>query len=76
MAAFLNPKGYGDGAITGFYFAEASSSGGGGVELDDRALSHATGVFPLPRLKLDTSPTRDPIPIAEHGIPAEHSVSP
>ena len=29
---------------------------------------HVTGVFPLPRLKLDRSPTRDSIPTAEHGI--------
>ena len=72
----LNLKGYGDGAITGLRSAGVDSSGGGGAKLDDGALLHITGVFPLPRLKLDRSPTRDSIPTAGHGIPVEHVVSP
>jgi len=48
---------------------EIGSSGGGGAELDGRTSLRATDVFPLPRLKLDRSPTRDSIPTAEHGIP-------
>ena len=48
----------------------------GGAELDDRVLLHVTGVFFLPRLKLDRSPTRDSEPTAGHGIPAERGVSP
>ena len=74
--AFLNPKGYQDGAIAGFCFAGAGSSGGGGAELDDGALLHATDVFPLPRLKLDRSPTRDSIRTAGYGVLAERSVLP
>ena len=76
MTAFLNPKGYGDGAITGPCSAGVGSSGGGGAELDDGASLHVTGVFPLPRLKLDRSPTRDSIPTAENGISAERGTSP
>ena len=55
---------------------ELGSSGGGGAELDDGALLRATGVFPLPRLKLDKSPARDSVPTAGHGIPAERGSSP
>ena len=72
----LNPKGYGDGAITGFHSAGVDSSGGGGAELDDGALLRATGVFPLPRLKLERSPTRDSVPTTGCGILAEHGASP
>ena len=72
----LNPKGYGDGAIAGLRSARVDSSGGGGAELDDGALLHVIGVFPLPRLKLDKSPTRDSVPTAGHGIPAEGGASP
>ena len=64
----FNPKGYGDGAIAGFRSAGVDASGGGGAELDDGVLLRATSVFPLPRLKLDRSPTRDSIPTAEYGI--------
>ena len=76
VAAFLNPKGYGDGAIAGPCFAGVGSSDGGGVELDDGASLHITGVFPLPKLRPDMSPTRELIPTAGHGIPAERGVSP
>ena len=72
----LNPKGYGDGAIAGLRSVGVDSSGGGGAKLDGRASLRATGVFPLPRLKLDRSPTRDSIPTVGHGVPAERSVSP
>ena len=75
-AAFLNPKGYGDGAIVGPCSARVGSSGGGVAELDDGASLHVTGVFPLPRLKLDRSPTRDSVPTAGNGIPAERGASP
>ena len=67
----VNPKGYGDGAIAGLRLAGVDSSGGGGTELDDRALLRATGVFPLPRLKLDRSLARDSVPTAGHGMSAE-----
>ena len=70
------PKGYGDGVIAGLRSAGVDSSGGGGAELGDGASLHATGVFPLPRLKLDRSLTRDSVPIAGHGVPAERGVSP
>ena len=46
------------------------------MELDDGASLHVTGVFPLPKLRLDRSPTRDLIPTAGHRIPAEHGASP
>ena len=72
----LNPKGYGDGAIAELRSAGVDPSGGGGPELDDGALLRATSVFPLPRLKLDRSPTRDSVPIARCGILAERSASP
>ena len=72
----LKPKGYGDGAIAGLHSTEVDSSGGGGAELDDRASPHATGVFPLSRLRLDRSPTRDLVPTYGHGIAAERGVSP
>ena len=71
-----NPKGYGDRVVAGLHSARVDSSGGGGAELDDGALLRATGVFPLPRLKLDRSPARDSVPAAEYGIPAERSASP
>ena len=71
-----NPKGYGDGVVAGLRSAGVDSSGGGGVELDDRALLCATGVFPLPRLKLDRSLARDSVPTARHGILVEHGASP
>ena len=74
--AFLNPKGYGDGAIVGPCSTGVGSSGGGGAELDDGASLHVTDVFPLPRLKLDRSPTRDSVPIAGCGILAERGASP
>ena len=72
----LNPKGYGDGAIAGLCSTKVDSSGGGGAELDDGALLRGTGIFPLPRLKLDRSPTRDSVPIARCGILAERGASP
>ena len=72
----LNPKGYRDGAIAGFCFTGAGSSGGGGAELDDGASSCATGVFLLSRLRLDRSPTRDLVPTAGCAIPVERGVSP
>ena len=72
----LNPKGYGDDVVAGLRFTGVGSSGGGGAELDDRASLRATGVFPLPRLKLDRSPARDSIPTAGYGILAEHGASP
>ena len=72
----FNPKGYGDGAIAGFRSAGVDSSGGGGAELDDGALLRATGVFPLPRPKLDRSPTRDSVPTTGCGKLAERGVSP
>ena len=55
----LSPKGYKDGAIAELCSVGVDSSGGGGAELDGGVLLHVTGVFPLPRLKLDRSPTRD-----------------
>ena len=76
MGVLLNLKGYGDGAIVGLCSIGVDSSGGGGAELDDRALLRATGVFPLPRLKLNRSPTRDTVPSAGHGIPVERDASP
>ena len=72
----LNPKGYGDGAITGLRSTGVDSSGGGGAELDDGVLLRATGVFPLPRLKLDRSLARDSVPTARYGILAERGASP
>ena len=72
----LNPKRYGDYVVAGLRSARVGSSGGGGAELDGRASLRATGVFPLPRLKLDRSPARDSIPIAGYGILAERGVSP
>ena len=74
--AFLNPIGYGDGAIVGPCSAVVGSSGGGGTELDDGASLRVTGVFPLPKLRPDRSPTRDLVPTAGHGIPMERGVSP
>ena len=71
-----NPKGYGDRVVAGLHSARVDSSGGGGAELDDGALPHAIGVFPLSRLRLDRSPTRDPVPTAGRGIPVEHGVLP
>ena len=58
VAAFLNLKGYGEGAIARLCSAKVDSSGSGGAELDDGASSCATGAFPLSRLRLDRSPTR------------------
>ena len=75
-AAFLNPKGYGDGAIAGPCSAGVGSSGGGGAELDNGVSLHVTGVFPPPKPRPDRSPTRDLIPIAGHGILAERGASP
>ena len=72
----LNPKGYRDDAVTGPHFAGVGSSGGGGAELDDGVPLRATGIFPLPRLKLDRSPARDSVPTAGYGILAEHGASP
>ena len=66
-----NLKGYGDGVVAGLRSAGVDSSGGGGEELDDGALLHITGVFPLPRLKLDRSPTRDSVPTTWHGMSME-----
>ena len=74
--AFLNPKGYGDGAVARLCSAEVDSSGGGRAELDNGVSSCATDVFPLSRLRLDRSPTRDLVPTAERGIPMERGVSP
>ena len=74
--AFLNPKGYGDGAIAGPCSAGLGSSGGGGAEVDDGASLHITGVFALPRLELDRSPTKDSVPIAGNRIPAERGTLP
>ena len=71
-----NPKGYGDGVVVRLRSAGGDSSGGGGAELDDGALLRATGVFPLPRLKLDRSPARDSVPTAGYGILAEHGALP
>jgi hypothetical protein len=75
-ATFLNPKGYGDGAIAGLCSARVDSSGGGGADLDDGAPLCATGAFPLSRLRLDRSPTRNLVLIAGQGIPAERGASP
>ena len=71
-----NPKGYGDGVVAGLCSTRVNSSGGGRAELDDGASLHATSVFPLPRLKLDRSPTRDSVPTAGCGILAERRASP
>ena len=71
-----NPKGYGDDAVAELCSAEVDSSGGGGAELDDGASLRTTGVFPLPRLKLDRSPTTDPVLATGHGMPAERGASP
>ena len=71
-----NPKGYGDGAVAGLRSAGVDSSGGGGAELDDGAPPCATGAFPMFRLRLDRSPTRDLMPTAGHGIPVECGASP
>ena len=76
VAAFLDLKGYGDGAIAKLCSAEVDSSGRGGAELDDGASSCATGVFPSSSLRLDRSPTRDLVPTAGRGIPMERGVSP
>ena len=76
VAAFLNPKGYRDGAIARPYSTGVGSSGGGGAELDDGASLHVTGVFPLPKPRPDRSPTRDLVPTAGHGIPTERGASP
>ena len=71
-----NSKGYGDDVVVGLCSVGVNSLGGGGAELDDGALLHATGVFPLPRLKLDRSPAKDSIPTAGYGILAERGASP
>ena len=76
VAAFLDLKGYGDGAIIGLRSTGIDSSGGGGAELDDGASPRATGIIPLSRLRLDRSPTRDLVPIAGGGIPVESGMSP
>ena len=65
--ALLNPKRYRDCVVTGPRSARVGSSGGGGAELDGRASLRATGVFPLPRLKLDRSLARDSAPTAGCG---------
>ena len=72
----LNPKGYGDDVIAGLRFAGVGSPGGGGAELDDGVSLRATGVFPLPRLKLDRSPARDSTQIDGCGKLAEHGALP
>ena len=72
----LDLKGYRDDVVAGLCFARVGSLGGGGAELDDGALLRATGVFPLPRLKLDRSPARDSVPTARYGILAERGASP
>ena len=74
--AFLNLKGYGDGAIARLCSTEADSSRRGGAEPDVGASSCATDVFPLSRLRLDKSPTRDLLPTAGCGIPVERGASP
>ena len=71
----LNPKGYGDGAIVGLCSAGVDPLGGG-AKLSDGASLRATGVFPLPRLKLDRSPARDSVPTARYGILAERGALP
>ena len=71
-----NPKGYGDGVVTGLRSTGVNSSGGAEAELDDGASLRATGIFSLPRLKLDWSPARDSVPIAGCGILAERGASP
>ena len=40
------------------------------------ALLRTTGVFPLPRLKLDRSLARDPVSTAGYGILVERGASP
>ena len=65
-----------DGAIAGSCSTGGDTSGGGGAELDDGASPRATGVFPLSRLRLDRSPTRDLVPTARRGILVERSTSP
>ena len=75
-AAFLNPKGYGDGAIAGLCSTEVDPLGGGRAELNDRASPHATGVSPISRLRLDRPPTRDLVPTARRRIPVEHDALP
>ena len=72
----LKLKRYGDCVVARLRSAGVGSSGGGGAELDGRASLRATGIFPLPRLKLDRSPARDFTPTAEYGILAEHGSSP
>jgi hypothetical protein len=76
VAVFLSPKGYRDGAIVGLGSTGVGSLGGGGAELDDGASPCTTGTFPMSRLRLERSPTKDLVPTARHGIPAECSVSP
>ena len=71
-----NPKGYGDGVIARLCSTGVDSSGGGGAELDDGASLRATGIFPLPRLKLDRSLARDSVPTAGYGILVERGASP
>ena len=71
-----NPKGYRDGVVAGLRSAGVDSLGGGRAELDDGALLRATGVFPLPGLKLDRSLARDSVPTAGYGILAERGASP
>jgi len=75
-AAFVNPKGYGDGATAGRRSTGADPSGGGGTELDDEASPCVAGIFSLPKLRLDKSPTRDSVPTAGQGIPAERGALP
>ena len=72
----LNQKRYGDCVVAGLRSTGVGSSGGGGAELDDETSLRATGVFPLPRLKLDRSLARDSIPTAGYGILAERDASP
>ena len=72
----LNPNGYGDDVVAGLHFAEVGSSGGGGAEIDDGVSLRATGVFPLPRLKLDRSLARDSAPTVGCGKLAERGASP
>ena len=67
-ATFLNPKGYGDGAVSRFCSAGAGSSGSDGAELDDWASPRAIGKSPLCKLRLDRSPARDPVPTAGRRI--------
>ena len=75
-AAFLNPKGYGDGAIARLCSVEVDPSRGGRAELDDGASPHAAGASPASRLRQVRSPIRDLAPTAGHVAPAERSASP